>query len=80
MLKQILARLDEDRPWTVETLAKELDTTTELVLVALEDLVRRGYLRTVGSSCSGACSSCPMSAGCVRDPSSPVSRAWVRKA
>ena len=80
MLKQILAYLDEGRPWTVETLAEELDTTTELVLVALEDLVRRGYLRAVGSSGGGGCASCPMSGSCVKDPSSPVSRAWVRSA
>jgi len=77
MLKQILARLDEGRSWTVETLAEELDTTTELALAALEDLVRRGYLRTVGSSCGAGCSSCSMSSSCVKDPSSPVSRAWV---
>ena len=29
MLEQILARLDEGRPWTVASLADELDTTTE---------------------------------------------------
>jgi len=78
VLKQILARLDEGRPWTVETLAEELDTTTEMVLVVLEDLVRRGYLRTVGSSCGGGCAACSMSGSCVKDPSSPISRAWVR--
>lgn len=78
MLKQILARLDEGRPWTVASLADELDTTTEMVLIALEDLVRRGYLRTVGSSCGGGCASCAMASSCVSDASSPVSRAWVR--
>ena len=77
MLKRLLARLDEGRPWTVAALAKEMDTTSEMVLVALDDLVRRGYLRSVGSSCGGSCSSCATSAGCVKDLS-PVSRAWVR--
>lgn len=79
MLKQILARLDGGRPWTVESLAEELDTTAEMVLVALEDLVRWGYLQTVGPSCGDGCASCPMSGSCVKDPSSPVSRAWVRR-
>jgi hypothetical protein len=77
VLRQILAHLGEGRPWTVEALADELDTTTEVVLLAIEDLVQRGYLRPVGASCGGACSSCSMAAGCVKGLSSP-SRAWTR--
>ena len=56
MLRQILERLRSGGTWTVEGLARELDTSPALVEAAIADLVRRGYLALVGGACdSGAC-------------------------
>ena len=74
MLRQILERVREGGTWTVAGLAEELDTTPALVEAALEELARRGYLRPVGGTCSGACASCPLGSGCVR---SPGERIWA---
>jgi hypothetical protein len=81
MLKQILERIRSGGSWTVEALAGELDTTSEMVITLLEDLARRGYLRPgvllPGSgcaSCAGGCSSCSTSAWCIKDS---TDRMWT---
>jgi hypothetical protein len=49
----------------VADLARELDTTVELVEMMLEDLCRLGHLRQVDGGCAGACASCAASDLCV---------------
>jgi hypothetical protein len=66
VLRQILERVKEGGTWTVAGLAAELDTTPELVEVALEQLAQHGYLKPVGAACTGACAACPLASGCVR--------------
>jgi hypothetical protein len=66
MLRQILERVRKGGTWTVADLAAELDTTAELVEAVLEELARHGYLKPVGAACSGSCTFCPLSSGCVR--------------
>jgi hypothetical protein len=48
----------------VANLARELDTTSELVEAMLEDLVRMGYLKRVGGECAESCGNCPMAGLC----------------
>ena len=76
MLRQILERVREGGTWTVAGLAAELDTTPQLVEVALEELTRRGYLKPVGAACPGSCASCPLGFGCVRSQGDG-GRAWT---
>ena len=66
MLKQILARMAAGRSWTTETLARELDVTSELLTAMIDQLVRQGYLKPVGDACSGGCTSCSIAQGCIK--------------
>jgi hypothetical protein len=66
MLRQIMDHIALGVSWSIEDLARELDTSPQLVTAMLEDLARRGFLKPVGAACSGACTSCTMSSGCVK--------------
>ena len=48
----------------VTDLARELETTSELVEVMLEDLARMGYLKPVGGECGGGCGGCSLAGLC----------------
>ena len=74
MLKRILERVAEGGTWTVEGLARELDTTPELVAAMLDELVRMGRLKPVGGACGGACASCPIGGGCIKGT---AQRVWA---
>lgn len=64
MLNQLLTLLREGGTHRVSDLARELDTTPELVEMMLEDLARRGYLKRMGGSCTDQCVGCPMAGVC----------------
>ena len=64
MLRTILRLIAEAGSIRCEELARALDTSPELVRLALADLVRRDYLQAVQSGCSTACERCPISTGC----------------
>ena len=49
---------------SVGDLARELDTTSELVEMMLDDLCRMGYLKRVGGECGGTCASCAVADLC----------------
>jgi len=60
MLAQLLELLREGGTHRVADLARELETTPELVEAMLEDLARRGYLKRVGGGCSPHCTGCAL--------------------
>jgi len=64
MLSRLLNLLHEGGTRRISDLARELDTTPELVEAMLEDLTRMGYVKRVTSQCSEKCSGCPMSDTC----------------
>lgn len=64
MLNRLLELLRTGGTHRVVTLARELETTPELVEAMLEDLGRMGYLKPVGGECSGGCAACPMAGLC----------------
>ena len=69
LLRQILDRVAQRGTWTIESLAEELDATPELVIMMVEDLERRGYLKRVFTSCSGTCASCALANSCIKESS-----------
>jgi hypothetical protein len=69
ILRQILDRIAQGGTWTVESLAKELDTDSRLVAMMIEDLERRGYLKRVTGNCGSNCASCALTNGCIKDTS-----------
>ncbi len=64
MLNQLLELLRQGGTHRVADLARELDTTPELIEMMLEDLCRMGYLKRVGGGCSEKCGTCPMAGLC----------------
>jgi len=72
MLYRLLELLRAGGTHRVSDLARELETTPELVEAMLEDLARMGYLRQVGGECSGACASCPLAGWCTAEASGRV--------
>ena len=64
MLDTLLRILRDGGTHQLSDLARELDTTPELVEAMLGDLVRMGYLRQVRTDCGEACGSCPLSGLC----------------
>jgi predicted ArsR family transcriptional regulator len=64
MLNRLLDTLQAGGTHRVADLARELDTTSELVEAMLEDLARMGYLKRVGGECAGRCGNCPMAGLC----------------
>jgi DNA-binding Lrp family transcriptional regulator len=71
MLNELLDLLREGGTRRIADLARELDTTPELVETMLEDLARMGYVRHVAYQCSERCSTCSMSQMCAAGGPSP---------
>jgi predicted ArsR family transcriptional regulator len=65
MLRDVLRMVVERGTSSSEELARALDTSPELVRLALEELVRRDYLQAVVPGCSAACERCPLHAACL---------------
>ncbi len=64
MLNRLLELLREGGTRQVADLARELETTPELVQVMLEDLTRMGHLRRGEGECGEQCGACPMAGLC----------------
>ncbi len=64
ILNRLLELLRAGGTHRVVDLAHELDTTSALVEVMLEDLGRMGYLKRVGGGCGGGCGGCPLAESC----------------
>ena len=64
MLNRLLESLRAGGTRRVADLARELETTPELVEAMLEDLCRMGYLKRVGGECSGGCGACSLAGLC----------------
>jgi hypothetical protein len=64
MLSRLLGLLRAGGTRRLQDLARELDTTPELVRVMLEDLARMGYVGRLTASCNEKCTACPRSGVC----------------
>jgi hypothetical protein len=65
VLKRVLRLAVERGSARSEELARALDTSPELVCLALAELAGRDYLQSVISGCSTACDGCPLGAACL---------------
>jgi len=64
MLNKLLERLRSGGTHRIIDLARDLETTSELVKVMLEDLARMGYLKQVAGQCSRKCAGCSLAGLC----------------
>ncbi|MEW5873401.1 MAG: FeoC-like transcriptional regulator [Chloroflexota bacterium] len=63
MLKRLLELLQEGGTFSLAELAAELEVSEALLKQMLDDLVRMGYLETVGHENAPQCQACPVK-GC----------------
>ncbi|MBN1180111.1 MAG: hypothetical protein JXD18_12940 [Anaerolineae bacterium] len=64
MLNNLLVLLQTGGTHRVADLARELDTTPEMVEAMLESLERMGKLQPVERTCGGACGTCSLAGLC----------------
>ncbi len=58
MIDQLLRLVAEGGVHSYEDLTRHLSISQPLLEMMLEDLARRGYLRSVGNGCGGHCGGC----------------------
>jgi predicted ArsR family transcriptional regulator len=66
MLDRLLALLKRGGTVTIAQMARELDTSPEMVSGMIEHMTRQGWLRSMSASCDSACSACTFARDCVR--------------
>jgi hypothetical protein len=74
MFDKLITRLKRGGTTTVDEMARELDTTPEVIAGMIDHLARTGQLHPMKVSCDRACNECLT----VRDCQSPNrSRVWL---
>jgi hypothetical protein len=74
MLDRILLLMKRGGTLTLDQMARELDTTPEVVSGMIDYMTRQGWLRTMSASCDSACSACLFARDCLR---SDQQRIWM---
>jgi predicted ArsR family transcriptional regulator len=65
LLERLLRTMAEGPAYSIAALAQELDVSEEMVSRMIQDLVRLGYLRSMGADGADACAACPLAGSCV---------------
>ncbi len=72
MLDKLMAQLKRGGTVTVDEMARELDTTPEVVTGMIDHMTRTGQLRPMKMSCDLACNQCLLARDCHKPPRSRV--------
>jgi hypothetical protein len=74
LLQRMLRLLDSGGLHTMDETARQLGVSEALVIAMADNLLRRGYLAALDSSCSTTCGGCSISSACHLPQSQPRSR------
>jgi predicted ArsR family transcriptional regulator len=74
MFDKLLALLRRGGTVTIDQMARELDTSPEVVSGMIDHLTRQGWLRSMSASCDSACGACVFARDCGR---AEKVRTWV---
>ena len=74
MLQQLLQALQTDRTLTTDELAKQLQTTPQMVVAMLEYLEKSGLLKKI-EACDEDCGGCQLANICSKN-TSPTGKFW----
>ncbi len=66
MFDRLVTLLKRNGTVTIDQMARELDTSPEVVGGMIEHMTRQGWLRSMSASCDTACSACTFARDCVR--------------
>jgi hypothetical protein len=72
MFNKLIALLKRGGTVTIDQMARELETSPEVVNGMIDHMTRQGWLRLMSASCDSACSECMFARDCMR-----VEKAWV---
>lgn len=72
MLEKLTAILKRGGTVTVDQMARELDTSPEMVGQMLDHMASAGWLRQLEASCASTCDQCVFARDCVRNTQSRV--------
>jgi hypothetical protein len=73
MFDRLMSMLNRGGTITIDQMARELDTSPELVAQLIDHLANAGRLRPMGMSCDSACTHCAFVRDCGR---AGESRVW----
>lgn len=74
MFEKLMAMLKRGGTLTIDQLARELETSPEVVSGMIDHMARQGWLRSMSASCDSACDACLFARDCVKVEQA---RAWV---
>ncbi len=66
MFDKLMTRLKRGGTVTIDQMARELDTSPEVVSGMIEHMTRQGWLRSMSASCDSMCSACTFARDCGR--------------
>jgi DNA-binding Lrp family transcriptional regulator len=66
MFDKLLAMLRRGGTMTIDQLARELDTSPEVVRGMIDHMTRQGWLSAMSASCDSACDACLFARDCVK--------------
>ncbi len=66
MFDKLMAVLKRGGTITIDQMARELDTSPEVVSGMIDHMTRQGWLRSMSASCDSACSACTFARDCLR--------------
>ena len=73
MIERLQLILKRGGAITLDQIARELDTTPEMIAQLIAYLERHGQLKSIGAGCAAACTGCYLARSCDR---SDVLRIW----
>ena len=78
MFERLLSLLERGGTLTVDQLARELDTSPEVVSGMIDHMARQGWLHALSTSCNAACGGCSLARVCApKSARREKTRTWV---
>lgn len=68
MLEKLLAEIQAGGTLEVNTLARKLNASPQLITLMLEHLQRAGHLRPYQQACESGCEACSLQGDCIHLP------------
>jgi DeoR/GlpR family transcriptional regulator of sugar metabolism len=73
MLDKLISILQDGGSISIDQIARELDTTPEMIAQLIDHLQRNGRLKQIGGDCNVPCTGCYLAQSCNR---SSAERIW----
>ena len=72
MLDELMLILQRGGSISIDQIARELDTTPEMIAQLIDHLARNGRLKQIGGDCNAPCTGCYLAQSCTRSSSERI--------